>query len=144
VPRRRAWVAVLVASTAAWLAACAASPVGRVPDAAAPSRSAFQPIPAAEAAAVKNPHAYKGKALCQRCHAPDLVLTAQPNALCLECHKRLHKSHPVDVVQKAPSGKLPLLPGGYVACHSCHDPHRAKAPLRKRIEELCVDCHKGY
>jgi predicted CXXCH cytochrome family protein len=146
----RAPVAVLAVLAAAWLAACAASkpaPPGRVPDAAAPPRSAFEPIPAAEAAAVKNPHAYKGKALCQRCHAPDLALTAQANALCPECHKLMpvvHKNHPVDVVQKEPSGKLPLLAGGKLACHTCHDPHQAKPRLRKKFNELCVDCHKGY
>ena len=141
-PRRAALAA---AAALAALAGCAApQPAGRIPDAAAPPKAAFEAYPAAEAAAVKNPHDYKGKALCQRCHAPDLKLVADPNALCEQCHKFPHKNHPVNVVQKAPSGTLPLLAGGKVACHTCHDPHQAKVVLRKPFTELCTDCHKGH
>jgi predicted CXXCH cytochrome family protein len=138
-------VQLFPAVVAAALSACAASqPAGRIPDKSAPPPSAFQVYPAAEVAALKSPHQYKGKPLCQRCHAPDLTLTAQPNALCKDCHKPRHKNHPTDVVQKAPSGNLPLLAEGKVACHSCHDPHTAKASLRKPFNALCVDCHKGH
>jgi predicted CXXCH cytochrome family protein len=146
---RRAPAALLGVSVAAALAACAGArgskPAdGRVPDPSAPAKAAFERYPAAEVAGVKNPHAYKGKALCQRCHAPDLTLANQPVALCEECHKFANHNHPVHVVQKEPSGTLPLLPGGKVACHSCHDPHNAKVALRKTFNELCTDCHKRH
>jgi predicted CXXCH cytochrome family protein len=93
---------------------------------------------------VKDPHAYRGKALCQRCHLPDLKLTDEPNALCHACHKLGHGNHPVDVVQKRPSGALPLLAGGKVACHTCHDPHRQRAALRKPFNALCLECHPRH
>ncbi|HEX9240930.1 MAG TPA: cytochrome c3 family protein [Anaeromyxobacter sp.] len=143
-PNRHALLAIAVSGAVA-LAACAgAKPPapGRVPDAAAPPRSAFEAYPAAEVAGVKNPHSYKGKPLCQRCHAPDLGLVKQANALCTECHTRPHESHPVDVVQQGPSGNLPLLAGGRTACHTCHDPHRAKATLRMPVNALCRECHQ--
>src|SRR5512133_61764 len=62
------------------LAACGgrSTQPGRVADAAAPPRAAFEVYPDAEIAGVKSPHLYKGKALCQRCHFPDLKLTAEP------------------------------------------------------------------
>lgn len=138
----------LALALAAALSACAGAGAprepGRVSDAAAPSRSAFTIYPAAEVAALKSPHQYKGKPLCQRCHAPDLKLVAEPNALCSGCHRLGHGNHPVNVVQKTSAGTLPLLAGGKVACHTCHDPHQAKAPLRKPFNDLCVSCHKGH
>src|SRR4051794_29540773 len=89
----------------------------RVADAAAPPKAAFEVYPPEQIAGVKDPHDYKGKALCQRCHFPDLKLTNAPNALCHECHKFGHGNHPVDVVQKTAVKDLPLLEGGKVACH---------------------------
>jgi predicted CXXCH cytochrome family protein len=118
---------------------------GRVADAAAPARSAYAVRPAAEVAAVKNPHDYQGKPLCQRCHTPDLKLTNGPNALCRECHAfKRGNDHPVDVVQKTPAPGLPLLAGGKVACHTCHDPHQSTKVLRKGFDNLCSSCHKGH
>ena len=145
--RRGAPLAAAVLAAVLTLAACAASSPaqpGRVRDAAAPPKAAFEAYPAAEVAGVKNPHAYQGKALCQRCHQPDLALVADANALCQQCHRFPHKNHPVDVVQKAASGNLPLLAGGKVACHTCHDPHQAKVVLRRPFNLLCTDCHKGH
>ncbi len=126
------------------LVSCTHGPTGRVPDAAAPPKAAFEVYPAAQVAGVKDPHDYQGKALCQRCHQPDLKLTNEPNALCRECHRFGHGNHPVDVVQKKPASDLPLLTGGKVACHTCHDPHRKKVVLRKRFDDLCRSCHKGH
>jgi predicted CXXCH cytochrome family protein len=135
----------LASLAAAALVACAgATQPGRIPDKSAPPPSAFETYPAAEVAALKSPHQYKGKPLCQRCHGPDLALAAQPNALCKGCHRLPHGNHPTDVVQKAPSGNLPLLAEGKVACHTCHDPHTAKVVLRKPFNALCRDCHKGH
>lgn len=124
--------------------ACARGAPARVPDPSAPPRSAFELRPAAEVAAARNPHAHGGKPLCQRCHLPDLALVGEPNALCRACHSVGHNSHPVDVVQRTPADALPLLEGGKLACHSCHDPHRAKPAIRKPFNELCVSCHRRH
>ncbi len=136
----------LAAALLAALAACShrAPDPGRVADAAAPPKSAFEVYPVAEIAAVKDPHDYKGKALCQRCHSPDLKLTNGPNALCQECHRFNHGNHPVDVVQKAAVKDLPLSEGGKVVCHTCHDPHQKKSVLRKGFNELCTSCHRRH
>ena len=139
-------VRLSVAILAAALAACAgiSSPPGRVADASAPPRSAFRAYSATEVAAAPDPHDHQGAALCQRCHLPDLTLVAAPNALCRQCHSFKHGNHPVDVVQKTPAAGLPLLEGGRLACHSCHNPHRAKAPLRRPFNELCKSCHSRH
>jgi predicted CXXCH cytochrome family protein len=137
-------VALVVAAATAGCVGSKPQPEGRVPDRAAPAPAAYVAYPEAEVAGLKSPHDYKGKPLCQRCHAPDLALAAEPNALCTGCHKQNHRNHPVNVVQKGGGGDLPLLAGGKVACHSCHDPHRAKAPLRKQFNALCKDCHRGH
>lgn len=147
VPRRARRLAALAAAcTLAAGAGCARRVVepGRVLDAAAPPRSAFETYPAAEVAAAKSPHDFRGKALCQRCHAPDLSLGNAPNALCRECHRFGHGNHPVDVVQKGPAGGLPLLAGGKLACHTCHDPHQQKVVLRRSFNTLCQECHRRH
>jgi hypothetical protein len=137
---------VIAASLVAAVAGCVhrTQGDGRVADAAAPARAAFMVRPAAEVAAVKDPHDYQGKPLCQRCHAPDLKLTNGANALCRECHSFKHGNHPVDVVQKTPAPGLPLLAGGKVACHTCHDPHQRKHVLRTGFDNLCKTCHAGH
>ena len=134
--------AALAAAILAAVAACAhGADDGRVADAAAPPRAAFEVYPLERIAAVKDPHDYNGKALCQRCHLPDLKLTNAPNALCVECHRFGHGNHPVEVVQKTPVKGLPLLAGGKVACHTCHDPHQRKSVLRAPFNDLCRTCH---
>ncbi len=140
-PRPAAIAAAIVLATAS----CARrAGDGRVADPSAPPRAAFESYPAEQVAGVKDPHDYRGKPLCQRCHRPDLTLTNAPNALCVECHRFRHKNHPVDVVQKTPAPGLPLLAGGKVACHTCHDPHQKKQVLRKGFDNLCRTCHKGH
>jgi predicted CXXCH cytochrome family protein len=108
----------------------------------------FTPYPEAQVAAVRNPHDYQGKPLCQRCHLPgDGRLASGAISLCVSCHAFGHANHPVDVVQKTPAGDLPLLAGGKVACHTCHDPHdlkRHRAGLRLGFSELCLRCHQGH
>ena len=134
--------AALAAAILAAVAACAhGADDGRVADAAAPPRAAFEVYPLERIASVKDPHDYNGKALCQRCHMPDLKLTNAPNALCVECHRFGHGNHPVEVVQKTPVKGLPLLAGGKVACHTCHDPHQRKSVLRAPFNDLCRTCH---
>ncbi len=136
--RRRSRVALAATLLAA---ACAPRPhTGTAAPAAAPG-PLFTPYPAAEVAALKSPHQYRGKPLCQRCHFPDGRLTADANGLCRECHRLGHGNHPVDVVQRTPEPDLPLLSGGKVACHTCHDPHAAKSALRKPFNDLCLTCH---
>lgn len=105
-------------------------------------------LPAAEVAAVENPHAYKGAPVCQRCHPnKDVRLAADPDAACMECHKFHNGNHPVGVKQVKPAEvPLPLGPGHTVACHSCHDPHdvtRLPDGLRLPFNDLCVACHPG-
>lgn len=135
--------AVLGSAVLAAVAACGhrAPEAGR---AAAPPKAAFEVYPLEQIAAVKDPHDFEGKALCQRCHLPDLKLTSAPNALCVECHRFGHGNHPVNVVQKKPVKDLPLLAGGGLACHTCHDPHQKKSVLRKPFDALCTSCHAGH
>ncbi|MFL5299609.1 MAG: cytochrome c3 family protein [Anaeromyxobacteraceae bacterium] len=121
------------------LAACAGSP-----------RRGPEPVsyPAAEVAAVKDVHAYRGRPLCQGCHAEGSAsgaagaLQAAPNALCARCHTFVHGTHPVDVEQKEGAEGLPLA-GRRVVCHTCHDPHavKPKAALRLAYNDLCTRCH---
>jgi predicted CXXCH cytochrome family protein len=115
------------------LAACAGS-----------ARRGPEPVsyPAAEVAAVKDVHAYRGRPLCQGCHAEAGALLAAPNALCARCHTFVHGTHPVDVEQKGGAEGLPLA-GRRVVCHTCHDPHavQPKAALRLAYNDLCTRCH---
>jgi predicted CXXCH cytochrome family protein len=120
---------------------------GRAPPAASPVVSgdaAFVQYPADEVSGVRNVHLYRGKPLCQGCHTPAGVLAAAPIALCKRCHGEMHPSHPVDMVQKTHPEGLPLLPGGRVACHTCHDPHLVATArgLRKPFNALCESCHR--
>jgi predicted CXXCH cytochrome family protein len=134
---------VALALSAALALACAPRP-RTAPDSPAAGKALFVPYAPAEIAGVKDPHDFKGKALCQRCHYLDGKLTAEPNALCAECHRFSHGNHPVEVVQKTPVKDLPLLAGGRVACHTCHDPHQKKSVLRRPFNELCRSCHRPH
>ena len=105
----------------------------------------FEPIPQAEAAAVGNPHHYRGQPLCQRCHVPGKGLIAAPVALCKPCHAFQHLNHPLDVPVMADPG-LPLWEGR-IACSTCHDPHDVatlRAGLRLESPELCLRCHRTH
>lgn len=108
----------------------------------------FTPYPESQVAAVRNPHDYLGQPLCQRCHRPgDGALLTGAISLCVSCHAFGHSNHPVDVVQKVAPRDLPLLEGGRVACHSCHDPHdlkRHRSGLRLGFSELCLRCHPAH
>ncbi|MBL0277590.1 MAG: cytochrome c3 family protein [Anaeromyxobacter sp.] len=108
----------------------------------------FTPYPAEQVAGVANPHAYQGKPLCQRCHVPgDGRLNSPAVALCRSCHVQRHSNHPVEVVHKTPAPGLPYLPGGLIACHTCHDPHdlgRQPKGLRLPFDQLCLACHTQH
>lgn len=117
---------------------CAHAPA-EAPPAPAP-KVTFVPYPAAQVAGVKDPHAYKGKALCQRCHVQGGGLLKETNALCKECHAFSGHNHPVDVVQQT-AVDLPVAAGGRLTCFTCHDPHQKKRKLRKPFNDLCVSCH---
>ncbi len=137
---------VLSAVLVAVLAACAPR-APAVPAAPPRPKVEFKSIPAAEAALVKNPHDHIGKPLCQRCHQVGGALT-NPSAiaLCVECHAQAGANHPVGVAPPNPVTDLPLLPGGKIACHTCHDPHDLKTHgiLRMRYNELCLRCHERH
>jgi predicted CXXCH cytochrome family protein len=125
-------------------AACAPGARTGAPTDAAPPKVLFEPYPVSEIVGVKDPHDYKGKALCQRCHFQDGKLTDGPNELCTGCHTFQHGNHPVNVVEKKPVKDLPLLAGGKVVCHTCHDPHQKQSVLRKPFNDLCVTCHRRH
>ncbi len=100
----------------------------------------------AEASAVRNPHLYKGRPLCQRCHVQNTAsLTASPVALCKACHQGEHIAHPVDVSQLEPMARpLRLGPGGALLCHTCHSHHdvyRHEHGLVLEGDTLCTVCH---
>jgi predicted CXXCH cytochrome family protein len=105
----------------------------------------FQPIPADEAARVKNPHDYDGGTLCQRCHTlGETRPIADPIALCAQCHEPRFMKHPFGVPQPTGAEGLPLMAGRKVACHTCHDPHAVKSHphgLRSEYVPLCRKCH---
>lgn len=112
---------------------------------------AFQGYPEQEVAGVANPHEYRGRPLCQRCHPwRDARLAGDPVELCLRCHPREHRVHP----QGHPLGaelavkpeRLPLW-RGRLACHTCHDPHDVRshqAGLRLEATPLCLECHRRH
>ena len=141
--------ALLAALVLAAATACAPRVATTVSQPPPPPKRLFEPYPPERVAGVRNPHDYEGKPLCQRCHVTSgELVTNDPVALCSECHSfgtRHHKkhSHPVNVVQKT-AVDLPLRPGGKVACHTCHDPHRTKRSLRKPFNDLCIACHSGH
>lgn len=134
-----AWRILLLAAVLVATAGCAGRTATPPPQ--PPGKPLFEPYPAAQVAALKSPHDYLGKPLCQRCHFPDGRLTADANGLCRTCHRLGHGNHPVDVVQRTAAKDLPLLAGGKVACHTCHDPHAKRSALRKPFNELCIACH---
>lgn len=138
-----------LAATILHLGGCASRIAVPPPPESPPPRPAeFTPIPAEEAAAVRNPHDHGGKPLCQRCHEPGGAgVTKDAIALCAECHDPGRMAHPYRVPAGDHSRGLPLMPGRIVACHTCHDPHAVKARpagLRKRYTELCLDCHQRH
>lgn len=134
-------------AAAAVLAAGCATLMGP-PKRIGPPPPAWVAWPEAEIARVKSAHDYKGQPLCQKCHAgPGGALRYDPIGTCTTCHQQLHGNHPVDVVQKNPPQDLPFLPGGKLACHTCHDPHDMKAfkwGLRAQFNALCLKCHQRH
>ncbi len=67
-------------------------------------------------------------------------------APCLNCHTR--HDHPVGVVPNKDGIRIPeefpTLPGGEVACASCHNPHSSQHFSLTRMdsrEKLCASCH---
>ena len=110
----------------------------------------FEPVGAAEAAAARNVHDFRGGPLCQGCHlrgqpAPAL-LRADPVALCKGCHPGMKGgNHPVAVAARSSTGGLPLW-NGQVTCDSCHDPHaiRVNKGIRVQGSALCLKCHQQH
>jgi predicted CXXCH cytochrome family protein len=129
------------------IAAVAAALAASLASARAAERVEFAPIPDVDAAHVANPHDFRGKALCQRCHVRgEDRLSVDPVSLCGQCHDAARMKHPYDVVQPVPPAGLPLAEGRIV-CHTCHDPHDVKkrrAGLRLAYVELCLRCHERH
>ena len=137
------------------LAATLAAALGCVPLAARAQASAsadpagvasFTPVQNPDPARLAHPHGAGGKALCQVCHEPGVAgVKKDAIALCADCHDPARMRHAFRM--EAPPqavGKLPLMAGNVVACHTCHDPHDPKARragLRAPFSELCLVCH---
>jgi predicted CXXCH cytochrome family protein len=142
--KRRAWLllavaAALAAGLAVWLA------VWRWPR---PPRyaHAWVALPAEELARVRNVHAHGGSPVCQRCHVErSPALLPAPEAQCGSCHGFHSGNHPVGVAPKQVDAEAGLpLPGGKIACYTCHDPHdvgRNGKGLRLAFDQLCFACH---
>lgn len=122
----------------------AAAPAG---GARAKKQAPYDGAEAAKRAGVTNPHSHNGLPFCARCHEPGHTLTYKdPIALCADCHDVARMRHPFRTEQAPRPGDLPLMPGGLVACHTCHDPHAWKARksgLRLEYGALCLRCHAG-
>jgi predicted CXXCH cytochrome family protein len=138
----------LLLLAAATLLALSAACTHRAPAAGAPPGqrvAEFTPIPDSPELHGANPHSFRGKPLCQRCHRPgEAGLTDEPVALCARCHDPRNMKHPTGVAQAAAPTDLPLAAGGRVVCHTCHDPHDVKAHksgLRMEYAALCLRCH---
>ncbi|BDG06849.1 cytochrome c3 family protein [Anaeromyxobacter oryzae] len=124
-----------------------------VPGAGTPASAAPVPAPSVPGRARgPNPHdrADGAKADCQACHERpgQAAVRGDPIALCAGCHDPAYMKHPFRVMVKGadPAG-LPLMTGGFVACHTCHDPHaitKRKAGLRLEYTELCLRCHARH
>jgi predicted CXXCH cytochrome family protein len=105
----------------------------------------YTALPAAEVAGVKDPHRFRGGALCQGCHAAGTAaLQRDAIDLCAGCHAQAHGDHPLRLAPRRPPEGLPLWQG-QIACHTCHDPHavgaRAGHGLRLPGDALCRRCH---
>lgn len=131
-----------LALAVALVAACSAPKLARRPGPA--PKAAWVVYPEAEVKDVKDAHAYKGAALCQRCHAsPDGKLRTKEPELCFECHADAKMTH-VGKIQKPPPATLPYEEGGRIICHTCHEPHDVKANrhgFRGEFTSVCLECH---
>lgn len=113
--------------------------------ATAPKAALFEPVPASQLPNHYNPHDREGKIVCQACHGVEGGLLAAADETCRRCHKS-RDGHPVGVVQAAAPAGLPLLAGGILTCHTCHDPHSGMKSdgLRLDHDVLCLRCHKQH
>jgi predicted CXXCH cytochrome family protein len=120
----------------------------REPTLAPRAKVEFVMLPESEAARARNPHAFGGSNLCQRCHVPgEERPSTDPIDLCVQCHDPKPMKHPYRVAQAKGAEGLPLMPGRLIACHTCHDPHDVKkrrSGLREEYLALCLKCHEGH
>ncbi len=145
--RRLAAVAVTALTLAC--AGRGSAPSAAVPPPPPASRAEFAPLPWDQLPRLHRAHdgGSGGKPVCQACHAPDGALAGGAIDACRRCHGFGHSNHPVDVMQKAPAPGLPLVAGGKVVCHTCHDPHAPgmkRTGLRKEFNALCLTCHTKH
>ncbi len=86
---------------------------------------------------------------CSDCHKEQdyKAVKAVINETCAKCHPTSKgKDHPVDVVSRIVPADLPLAEGNRVTCVTCHEPHGKNTVdklLRKKFDDLCVECHKN-
>lgn len=142
-----------LAAAALLLASCATTHPGPAPKAprprlAPPPDPRFVFYPPDVLPALKSIHAFQGKPVCQACHVgatPQLIEGL--DRTCARCHSYEHDdAHKAgNVMDPKRVGNLPI-PGGRLACHTCHDPHDVKRfpyGLLMKHQALCLTCHPG-
>ncbi len=106
-----------------------------------------------EVGEVINPHDFKNKEYCARCHAAELPkLSHDPVTTCTKCHPGNIANHPVyrHPMNVQPSRKvlipegLPLTINDAMVCYTCHDYHNTTG-MDKMLwigyRNICVACH---
>jgi predicted CXXCH cytochrome family protein len=109
----------------------------------------FTPVENPDPRRLAHPHGAGDKAMCQVCHEPGVAgVKKDPIALCAGCHDPARMKHPFRVEAPAhAAGKVPLMDGNVIACHTCHDPHDVRARrggLRASFRDLCLACHTRH
>jgi predicted CXXCH cytochrome family protein len=85
---------------------------------------------------------------CTLCHIEDgaSVLKDGINETCIGCHPESPgRDHPIGIVIKGISEKLPLDRENKITCITCHEPHGKGTVgrlLRMEFNTLCMFCHK--
>jgi len=86
--------------------------------------------------------------ICTSCHIEEgsSALRAEISKGCISCHpKSPGRDHPIGLVVKDVSAKLPLDRENKMTCITCHEPHGKKTAerlLRIDFNNLCIECHK--
>lgn len=85
---------------------------------------------------------------CTACHIEEgsRTLRAGINETCIGCHPESPgRDHPIGIVAKDVSGKLPLDGEHKITCITCHEPHGKETTdrlLRMEFNTLCIFCHE--
>jgi len=102
---------------------------------------------------VMNPHDFKDKKSCARCHTAEVPkLHHDPVTTCVKCHPGNVANHPVyrHPIKVQASRKV-LIPEGFplsvdddMVCYTCHDYHNTVGMdkmLWIEYKDICIACH---